>query len=215
MRTYKTILALAAGLLIYACPAQHPMPVKEAADRPVGGPCEGCEALFEYGDRQLQATDTLPGFADNEPKLLVEGTVFNKDGVTPAIGIIVYIYHTGRNGIYQKKGDENGWGRRHGMYRGWVKTGPDGHYAFYTFRPAAYPDGSEPEHIHLTVKEPGLAPYYMDEYVFDDDPLLTEDARELLVGRGGSGIVLPQVRSGLLTVTRDLLLGRQIPDYPY
>ncbi len=214
MTLKQSLLVLAAGLLVYACPAQHQQPQEAVADRLVGGPCEGCEALYEYGERQLAPTDTLPGFRENEPKLLIEGTVFKKDGVTPAPGIILYIYHTGRDGIYRTMGDETGWRRRHGMYRGWAKTGSDGKYAFYTFRPGAYPDRTDPEHIHLTVKEPGLAPYYMDDFMFDDDPRLTESERQHLPGRGGSGILHPKNRRGMLVVTRNLFLGRQIPDYP-
>ena len=34
----------------------------------VGGPCEGCEAIFEYGSKVLAPTDTLPGCEQNEPK---------------------------------------------------------------------------------------------------------------------------------------------------
>lgn len=162
----------------------------------------------------MSATGTLPGFADNEPKLHIEGTVFKKDGVTPAAGVIVYIYHTGRDGTYRLQGGETGWGRRHGMYRGWVMTGTDGRYAFDTFRPAAYPDGSEPEHIHLTVKEPGFAPYYLDDFVFADDPGLSEKERAHFPGRGGSGVVLPVTGEGVLTVTRNLFLGLNIPGYP-
>ena len=201
-------------LLTASCPSQHTVPEKAHSDQPVGGPCEGCEALYEYGEARLQATDTLPGFAENEPKLRLEGTVFKKDGVTPAPDVIVYIYHTGRDGIYRKKGDETSWGRRHGMYRGWVKTGTDGRFVFSPFRPAAYPDGSEPEHIHLTVKEPGLQPYYLDDYVFEDDPLLTESKRLKFPQRGGSGISLPMEKGGMLTVTRNLVLGMNIPSYP-
>ena len=28
----------------------------------VGGPCEGCEAIYEYGDQVLKTIDTLPDF---------------------------------------------------------------------------------------------------------------------------------------------------------
>lgn len=181
--------------------------------RTVGGGCEGCEGLFEYGDKELRATDTLPLFAESEPKLKVTGTVFKKDGTTPAPDVILYIYHTSRRGIYETKGNETGWAKRHGFIRGWVKTGTDGSYAFYTFRPGAYPDGSEPEHIHLTVKEPGTNAYYLDDYVFDDDPLLTAAERKRRPNRGGSGIMTPAVENGLLTVKRDIVLGLHIPGY--
>ncbi|MFQ5753432.1 MAG: intradiol ring-cleavage dioxygenase, partial [bacterium] len=46
----------------------------ERTTRLVGGPCEGCEAIFEYGDRNLSSIDTLPDFNSNGPKVKVTGT---------------------------------------------------------------------------------------------------------------------------------------------
>lgn len=179
----------------------------------VGGPCEGCEAIHEHGNKVSTSVDTLPGFESNEPKLKITGTVFTKDG-KPASDVIIYIYHTNREGIYETKGDESGWARRHGFIRGWVKTLGDGRYTFYTFRPASYPDRSEPEHIHFTLKEPDKNEYYIDNIVFDDDPLLTHGKRNELKDRGGSGIVKPRKSKGMHIVERDIFLGKNISDYP-
>lgn len=195
--------------------ADHPTPQKQGAqeERVVGGPCEGCEALLEYGSRTLNAVDTLPKFKETEPKLRLTGTVFQADGKTPAEGVILYFYQTNREGIYETRGDETGWARHHGFIRGWVRTGPDGKYTIYTFRPGAYPSRSEPEHIHLTVKEPNTIPYYLDSYHFQDDPLLTGTHRKAMDNRGGSGIVAPRPEDGMLTAYRDLFLGLHIPGY--
>lgn len=179
----------------------------------VGGPCEGCEAVLEYGDQSLQAVDTLPGFEKFGPKLLVSGTIFQKDGISPASDVILYVYHTNRKGIYETRGNETGWGRYHGIYRGWLKTGKDGCYQFYTFRPAAYPTGGEPEHIHLTVKEPSKNEYYIDSIVFEDDPLLTKKERKEMKNRGGSGIVSPSKQGEMYLLHRDIVLGLNIPHY--
>ncbi|SFO01711.1 protocatechuate 3,4-dioxygenase beta subunit [Algoriphagus ornithinivorans] len=181
--------------------------------RKVGGPCEGCEALMEFGDQKLNSVDTLPGFLQNNPKLMLTGTVYQQDGKTPAKDVILYIYHTNREGIYEKKGDEKGWARRHGHIRGWVKTSSDGRYSFFTFRPAPYPGGEEVEHIHITVKEPSTIPYYIDDFIFLDDPLLTEEEKRKRPQRGGSGIFLPKLANGILTINRDIILGKNIPDY--
>ena len=179
----------------------------------VGGPCEGCEAIHEYGDRLLTPVDTLPNFSFTEPKIRLTGTVYHQDGKTPAEGIILYIYHTNREGIYETKGDEKGWARRHGYIRGWVKTGMDGKYTFYTFRPAAYPSGTEPEHIHLTVKEPGKSEYYLDDFLFEDDPMLSSEIKKNRPNRGGSGVKLPMENNGILEIKRNIILGLNIPDY--
>ena len=143
----------------------------------VGGRCEGCEAILEYGDRKLSSTDTLPEFAAHQDKMLIRGTVFQKDGRTPAEGVIIYAYHTNKKGIYPTKGDERGWARRHGYLRGWVKTDSKGRYSFYTFKPASYPSRTEPAHVHLIVKEPDKNEYWIDSIEFEDDPLLTTNKR--------------------------------------
>ena len=179
----------------------------------VGGPCEGCEAIYEYGDRNLISVDTLPGFDHNKPQLIITGTVFQKDERTPAENVIIYIYHTNREGVYETFSNETGWAERHGSYRGWVKTGPDGKYRFYTFRPASYPGTEIPEHIHMTVKEPTTNEYYIESIQFSDDPFLTESERSRLRQRGGSGIVTPRERRGMLHVNRNIILGENIPDY--
>ena len=104
-------------LLFTFCEAQQSAPTKL-----VGGPCEGCEAIFEYGDKKLTAVDTLPDFHDPGPRIKITGTIYKPDGKTPAKDVILYIYHTNQKGIYATKGDEKGWARRHGYIRGWIKT---------------------------------------------------------------------------------------------
>jgi protocatechuate 3,4-dioxygenase beta subunit len=180
---------------------------------PIGGGCEGCEALLEFGRRVLSPIDTLPKFSETEPKLKITGIVYQNDGRSPAADVILYVYQTNREGIYETNGDEKGWARRHGIIRGWVKTAEDGRYTFYTFRPASYPDSDEPAHIHLTVKEPGKNPYYLDSFVFEDDPLLTQKERSALENRGGSGIINPHLEQGVKVATRDIILGLSIPNY--
>lgn len=179
----------------------------------IGNNCEGCEAVLEFGDRKLSAIDTLPLFEQTNPKIKVSGTVYKQDGITPAEGVILYLYHTNRDGIYPTRGDEKGWGRRHGYIRGWVKTDQNGHYTFYTFRPASYPNSSEAAHIHITLLEPDGKYYWLGSYLFDDDPFLTD--RDLSkTPRGGSDGILKLTKDGTLLVgSRDIILGENIPDY--
>lgn len=179
----------------------------------IGGLCEGCEAIYEYSNLPLHNIDTFPDFEITEPKLKITGIVYQQDGKTPAADIIIYAYHTDRNGIYPKKEGSEGWGRKHGYLRTWVKTNKDGQYTFYTFRPASYPDRDFAEHIHFTIKEPNKNEYYIDDVVFDDDLLLTRTARMKLRNRGGSGIVVLEKEGGLLLGKRDIFLGKNIPDY--
>ena len=179
----------------------------------IGGPCQGCEALLEYGDRELTSSDTLPLYLETEPKIKVTGIVYKEDGTTPAADIILYVYHTNRDGIYPKPKEGSTWESRHGMIRGWIKTNADGRYTFYTFRPGAYPNRQAPEHIHVTVKEPGKEPYYIEDFFFDDDPLLTPDFRNGLRQRGGSGICEPKKQADQYLIHRNIILGKNIPNY--
>jgi protocatechuate 3,4-dioxygenase beta subunit len=208
IRTFKLTLSL----VLWMCTSCNGQTRIETTKN-VGGGCEGCEAIFEYGDKILTSIDTLPEYENNVPKLKITGTVLKKDGMTPAENVILYIYHTNRQGIYETKGNETAWAKRHGFIRGWVKTGKDGRYTFYTFRPAAYPNGNEPEHIHIIVKEPDKNEYYLDDYLFDDDPHLTKEIREERKNRGGSGIIKPKEKNGILLIERNIILGKNIPNY--
>ena len=64
------------------------------------------------------------------------------------------------------------------------------------------------------VKEPDRNEYYVDEFVFDDDPLLTGEERSKLEDRGGSGVMkVAEDEEGVATGRRDIVLGRNIPHY--
>ena len=134
---------------------------------------------------------------------------FLPDGKTPAPGVIIYAHHTNAKGIYPKRGDERGWGRRHGYLRGWVKTNADGQYRFETIRPGSYPNRRDPAHIHLIVKEPDRQEYWIDDVVFEGDPYVDEQYRASRQDRGGSGIVrLTTDSSGTLVARRAIVLER-------
>jgi protocatechuate 3,4-dioxygenase beta subunit len=171
------------------------------------------EATLEYGNKILSWIDTLPDFNKAGPKLEVSGTVYKKDGKTPAPGVIVYAYHTDQTGNYTATENEKGWGKRHGYSRGWVRTGNDGKYKFYTLKPAPYPGGRNPAHIHMLVREGGKE-YHIDEIVFHGDPILTASDLNRPNPAGGPGIVkLEKQNNGLLVAHRDIFLGQNMPGY--
>jgi protocatechuate 3,4-dioxygenase beta subunit len=184
------------------------------AARLVGGPCEGCEAIFEFGDRSLTSVDTLPDFNDQGRKIKVAGTIYQNDGTTPAKGVVLYIYHTDQNGVYAVKGGETGWAIRHGYIRGWVKTDKDGKYTFYTLEPGVYPNRTSPAHIHPTILEPSGKYYWLGSYHFEGDSLLTDSDINPDFPRGGSSGLLTLKKEGDIWVgARDIILGKNIPDY--
>ncbi|MBL7740471.1 MAG: hypothetical protein JNK14_14735 [Chitinophagaceae bacterium] len=185
-------------------------------DLKAGGSCEGCEAIYEcpVPFDQLNETDTLPGFNAAGPKIEISGVIYQPDGKTPAPGVILYVYHTDQKGIYATKGDEKGWAKRHGYIRGWVKTNKKGEYRFYTLVPASYPNSNNPKHIHPTIKEPGKTEYWIDEFVFDDDPLLPEKERNRPNPRGSNGVLKTTKKGDMLYATRNIILGLNVTDYP-
>jgi protocatechuate 3,4-dioxygenase beta subunit len=156
----------------------------------------------------------LPGFDESDQKLVLTGTIYQNDGKTPAKDVVLYIYHTDSQGLYSTRGDEKGWGKRHGRLRGWIRTNEKGQYTFYTSRPASYPNSNNPQHIHPTIKEPGIQEYYIDEFVFADDPVLRKEELKRAQNRGGSGLLHPVLENGTWKAKKDIILGLNVPGYP-
>ncbi len=167
----------------------------------------------------LDWKDTSPAWHGAGDKLLLTGVVYGPDTRTPAAGVVLYYYHTNGDGRYIHEPGElrsmppNSLGQTHGAIRGWVKTRADGRYAIYTARPGVYPTRDEPAHVHVTVKEPDRSEYYIDDFVFDDDPLLNSRKRLSLENRCGSGVLRLVEKDGVLVGERDIFLGQNIPGY--
>lgn len=180
----------------------------------VGGFCEGCEGIYEGMPKDLRWQTVIADSAEPGERLEINGTTFKKDGKTPAKDIILYVYHTNSKGYYEPSEGQTGWARRHGHLRGWVKTDEKGNYRFRTIRPAPYPNGSDPAHIHCIIKEPDKNEYWIDDYFFEGDPLITERIKNRLEKRGGSGIVkLTKDENGVWRGQRDIVLGLNVTDY--
>lgn len=212
MQQTLPLLLLCVLLSLAGCGQSPAAPEKM---KEVGGPCEGCEAIFESTTplERLGSTDSLPGFPSDAMQLIISGTIYQQDGKTPAPGIVLYVYHTDETGRYALRGDEKGWARKHGYIRGWIRTGADGRYRFITHVPASYPGTSNPKHIHPVVLEPGRSPYWLEEWLFDDDPLVTKEMRNNRISRGGPNMLFPKQQEGKLQVTHNIILGRNIPGY--
>lgn len=189
---------------------------RKTGDTLIGGRCEGCEAVNEspVPHEKLSNTDTLPGYWETGTKLFISGVIYQADGTTPAKDIVMYIYHTDQKGYYTPGKNADGWEKRHGYMRGWLKTNGKGEYAFYTIRPAPYPNATFPAHIHPTIKEPGKNEYYIDDFVFSDDPFVDDNYRTNETKRGGSGILtLIKGNEDFMYAKRDIILGKNIPNY--
>jgi len=203
----KTPIALTLLTLTIAC-AQ---PNKQ--DRQVGTPCEDCELMFHGMPTNISASTLLAPADEPGEKMIITGTIYKADGKTPASDVILYMYHTDAKGIYSPSSNQKH-AQRHGHLRGWIKTGADGKYSITSIRPASYPSRKAPQHIHPIIKEPGTSLYWIDEYLFDDDPLLSDEEKKRQENRGGSGIIHLAKNSERVWVgKRDIILGLNIPNY--
>ncbi len=181
----------------------------------VGGGCDGCEIMFVGMPANISSVDSSVGWTENGQKLLVTGKVYKIDGKTPAPNVIIYYWQTDNNGYYTPAKGMDEKAKRHGHIRGWVKTDGNGKYSIYTIRPAPYPNEDIPAHIHTSIKEPNINnEYYIDEFVFDDDKLLTGQKRKAPENRGGSGILRVLKKGDLQIAEHNIVLGLNIPNYP-
>jgi protocatechuate 3,4-dioxygenase, beta subunit len=211
-RHFVVRAAMFAAVLPAGCRAA----VTESAPRPagrVGGPCDGCEAIFEGMPKKLHPLTRIAAEAEAGEPMEISGTLFQADAKTPARDVILYVYHTDAAGYYTPEPSATGLARRHGHLRGWMMTDAKGSYRFRTIRPAAYPNRNIEAHVHAIVKEPDLNEYWIDDMVFDDDPLLTPEVRSRRENRGGSGVLGLTKQNGVWIGRRDIVLGQNIPDY--
>lgn len=149
--------------------------------------------------------------SDDEPgvPMIVSGIIYKWDGVTPAEGVTLYVYHTDARGLYSEQ-DGNG-GPPNARLKGWMKTGADGRYEFRTIKPASYPGSRNPAHIHSSVAAPGYTERWIEEFWFEGDPYITPEMRSRVRGAGSFSPIMAvrSERDGVLKATRDIQLERQ------
>lgn len=171
--------------------------------------CEGCEGLAERDPAMLGPEARMAPPGEKGEPLIITGIVRAAETGAPVSGVIVYAYQTDADGLYSRGTPETEWSLRHGLLRGWARTGTDGRYTFRTIKPAPYPNNTMPAHIHLTIDEPGKPPYYIDDVVFAGEFGVTDTYRAKQELRGGSGIVtLRRDSSGTQLAVRDITLER-------
>ena len=156
-----------------------------------------------FTEKNLNATDTIPGFETQENKLKLTGTIYLSDGVTPAKGVILFIEQPNEDGEYDLQFENN---KRFVTHRAWVKTNEQGQYTFYTFIPGSYRHSKELRHIHPVVKEAGKPEYKLNSLMFEDDPFLTKACRKKLKKKGIDSILTTLKKEDMYVANYNIVL---------
>ena len=160
----------------------------------------GSDARGEDPCSTAKSSAVLVGKNEPGEPLRVRGVVYETDGVTPAGGVTVYVYQTDITGLYARKpGDPP-------RLRAWMRTDEKGRYEFRTIRPGAYPNRTEPAHIHTQIWGEGAPTHSNVTLLFSDDPLLRTRDRDESEALGRFGFIRTPVKGadGVLEVTLDM-----------
>jgi len=152
-------------------------------------------------------TVIVSGKEPGEP-LIISGRIFAPDGQSPLEGITLFVYQTDATGVYS--GTARNGDNRNTRIHGAMRTDAEGRYEFRTIKPGSYPRSRNPAHIHAYISGPGYPEYWIDEYLFDDDPFVTDDVKQRSGNKGSFSSVLKLTRGsdGILRGVRDIKIER-------
>ena len=153
---------------------------------------------------KLSNTDTIPEFDSQLNKLKISGIIYEKDGVTPARDVILYIEQADENGDFElrKHNDE-----KYVYHSGAIKTDADGRYTFYTFVPGNDRRYNQLQQLFPVVKKPSEPEYIVPSFLFDSDPMLTKKCRKRMAKKDDlTRILKPTMKDGLLIVEKDIVI---------
>jgi protocatechuate 3,4-dioxygenase, beta subunit len=149
---------------------------------------------------------TIVGADEPGEPLTISGTIYAPDARTPLEGITLLVYHTDATGHYSPitpGARDNRNTRLHGV----MQTNSEGRYEFRTIKPAPYPGRAIPAHIHTYVSGPGYPEYWIDSYLFEGDPFLTEvDRQNANKGNLSSTLKLTRDQYGMWRGVRDIVI---------
>lgn len=183
MRRLNSLVLVLSGLAVFSANAQDVLPFPPPPD-------------------DISSTAILATREESGERLLIRGTVYHADGTAPFKGLIIYLYQTDASGVYNHA--NRSW--REPRLRGWLKTGDRGEYEIQTIKPGSYPGSRNPAHIHAIIRLPGDAPEWIDDFLFDGDPFLTDQQQQESLKKGKFANIMKLTRSGenALTGTRDI-----------
>ena len=166
------------------------------------------EKNVEKGETGTTWKTVLVSDKESGESLIISGRVFTPDGQSPLEGITLFVYQTDATGVYSATAGNGD--NRNTRIHGAMRTDPDGRYEFRTIKPGSYPRSRNPAHIHAYVSGPGYPEYWIDEYLFDDDPFVADDVKQRLDNKGSFSSVLKLTRGsdGILRGVRDIKIER-------
>lgn len=147
--------------------------------------------------------------------ILISGVIYQSDGVTPAAGARIFLYHTDREGYYAKG---SGSPIQIARLKAYASASPEGRYEFRTIQPGAYPNRPDAAHIHVHLGPPNLPDrdlldyrWSVPSFLFEGDPRIPAVALEAARRRGRFSPVvrLAPGNDGYRTGTRDLKMGEK------
>jgi protocatechuate 3,4-dioxygenase beta subunit len=171
-----------------------------------------------YGHERVGPVDhdlTRNGARDGEPlgeRIIVAGRVLDEAG-RPVKNSLIEIWQANAAGRYVHRTDQHQAPLDPNFFGGGrCITGDDGHYAFKTIRPGAYPWGNHfnawrPSHIHLSLIGPTIAQRLVTQMYFPGDPLqpldpiflsAPEGARDRLIASFSMDLTEPGVALGFV-----------------
>ncbi len=144
----------------------------------------------------------LTGEGEAGEAIVLSGTIYKEDGITPDSGVIFFLYQTDTGGYYHRP-EENVF---HPRICGWLTTGPDGHYEIQTIKPAPevlVPD--EPAHIHIQIFGNGMPEHFVHEFWFRGDSRISakDSKRFTRLGKFSPIISLAKGKDGVLRGVRN------------
>lgn len=145
--------------------------------------------MWEEAQRQrprtIGSTARIAPAGEPGTPMVIHGRVYARDGRTRAAGVIVFAYQTDRTGVYHEPG------ARIWRLRGWARTDAQGRFELHTIRPAPYPRGRTPAHVHLVIEGTGVPRQWTPELRFADDPFVSAAEKRESEALGAFGPVRP------------------------
>ena len=143
---------------------------------------------------------TIASGSEPGERLIVTGQVFESDGKTPVQDAEIFVYQTDAAGYYRDEKDRLG---------GTMTTNSEGRYEYHTIKPAPYPGGTNPAHVHYKVTGKNI-PEQWFELQFSDDKLLSKEQVEKEMKKNNFSQIQKTIKDldGVLKCTMDIIIKR-------